>query len=101
MAVLIFRKGNAKAARRPAFSGVGMAYELKSSASWTAIIVCAFGVNAAAASDFLITGIDPTLPAVSELNAKFAIGGGAFEDFGAGFVEGSISFPVTTNWFSA
>jgi hypothetical protein len=72
-----------------------MAYELKSSASWTAIIVCAFGVNAATASDFLITGIDPTLPAVSELNAKFAIGGGAFEDFGAGFVEGSISFPVT------
>lgn len=72
-----------------------MAYELKSSASWSAIIVCAFGVNAATASDFLNTGIDSTLPAVSELNAKFAVVGGIFEDFGVGLVEGSIALPVT------
>ncbi|GAB5510415.1 MAG: hypothetical protein Rhims3KO_18160 [Hyphomicrobiales bacterium] len=72
-----------------------MAYELKSTASWTTILVCVFGVGAATASDLDVDGLYPGLPAVSDLNAKFAVGGGAFEDTGVGFVEGAISFPVT------
>lgn len=72
-----------------------VAYELKSTASWTTILVCVYGVSAATASDFEVYGLQPGLPAVSELNAKFAIGGGAIEETGSGFVEGAVSFPVT------
>ncbi|MFN3225225.1 MAG: hypothetical protein ACE360_03105 [Hyphomicrobiales bacterium] len=72
-----------------------MAYELKTTASWTTILVCVFGVGAASASDLETFGVQPGLPAVSDINAKFAIGGGAIEDTGSGFVEGAISFPIT------
>lgn len=72
-----------------------MSYELKSGVSWTALIICALGTNVAWASDLDAMAGQPERPAVSELNAKFAVVGGVFEEFGAGLVEGSVSIPVT------
>ncbi len=72
-----------------------MAYNLKSTASWTTILVCVFGVNSVAASEYWANGLQSGLPAVSELNGKIAIGGGLLEETGSGFVQGAITFPLT------
>ena len=72
-----------------------MAFELRARAFWTALLVCAFGLQSASAADLFDEVAAERLPAVSEINAKFAVVGGVFEDFGAGLVEGSLSVPVT------
>lgn len=35
------------------------------------------------------------LPAVSGVNGKVSVGGGSFDSFDAGFIEGSLSFPLS------
>lgn len=72
-----------------------LAYQFKHNASWTVIMICVYGVGAAAAADVGGTDLNVTLPAVSSPNAKFAIGGGAFDAFDSAIIQGAITVPLT------